>query len=100
MLTGWRLGDRLDPSHADPDTGITRNYTVFDYHDSEAKQFSSAFNNIEIPAATNGDEMWTELEAFVDMVFAQDATAITLCRRLYHYFVGREITEDTVKRLT
>jgi uncharacterized protein (DUF1800 family) len=94
LLTGWRFGDRTDPSHLDPDTGITRNYTLFNYHDTDPKQFSSAFDNLEITAATNDEEMWTELEAFVDMIFGQDATAVTLCRRLYRYFVSKEITED------
>jgi uncharacterized protein (DUF1800 family) len=94
LLTGWRYGDRLDPTHMDSETGITRNFTLFNYHDTNPKQFSSAFGDLEIAAATNGEEMWTELESFVDMIFDQDATAITLCRRIYRYFVGGEITDD------
>ena len=94
LLTGWRFGDRTDPVHADPDTGITRNYTLFSHHDTDPKQFSTAFNEQIIEGATNDEEMWTELETFVNMIFNQDATAITLCRRLYRYFVGPEITED------
>ncbi len=94
LLTGWRYGDRTDPTHADPETGITRNYTLFTHHDTNPKQFSSAFDNLEIAGATSAEEMWTELETFVDMIFDQDATAITLCRRLYNYFVGKEITAD------
>ena len=94
LFTGWRYGDRSNPDHTDPETGIPRNTTLFNYHDSDPKQFSSAFGNLEIQGATNDEEMWTELETYVNMVFNQDATAITLCRRLYHYFVGGEITDD------
>ena len=94
LLTGWRYGDRTDPVHMDPETGISRNYTLFSHHDTNPKQFSAAFGNLEIAGATNEEEMWTELETFVNMIFDQDATAITLCRRLYRYFVGRNITSD------
>lgn len=94
LLTGWRFGDREDPTHADPDTDITRNFTLFNYHDSDPKQFSSAFGNLEIAGAADDQQMWVELQAFVDMIFGQNATAVTLCHRLYHYFVGGEITSD------
>ena len=36
----------------------------------------------------------TELNAFVDMIFAQPETAKNLCRRLYHYFIYKEITDE------
>ncbi len=38
--------------------------------------------------------MWAELNAFVDMVFAQPETAKNLCRRLYRYFVSRNISDE------
>ena len=94
LLTGWRYGDRTDTANMDPETGISRNFTLFSYHDTDPKQFSSAFGDLEIVGATDDAGMWTELDTFVNMIFDQDATAITLCRRLYRYFVGREITDD------
>ena len=92
LLTGWRFGDRLNTADNDPTTGIPRNTTLFNYHDTNPKTFSSAFNGTVIQGATNDAEMWTELQEFVDMVFDQDATAVTLCRRLYRFFVNSEIT--------
>ena len=92
LLTGWRFGDRQNPDHTDPDTGMTRNFTLYNYHDQNSKTFSDAFGGLTIDAATNDEEMWDELEAFVNMIFDQDATAVTLCRRLYRFFVSYDIT--------
>lgn len=94
LLTGWRFSDRNDPASYDADTGLSRNTTLFNYHDSNPKTFSSAFNNLSIQGAQNDSEMWTELETFVDMIFDQAATAVSLCRRLYRFFVSSNITTE------
>jgi hypothetical protein len=47
-----------------------------------------------INGATNAAGMWVELQAFVDMIFAQPETAKNLCRRLYRHFVSRNITAE------
>ncbi len=92
LLTGFRFGDRENADHLDPDTGITRNFVLLTHHDPNPKTFSSAFGNQTIDAGTDEAGVWNELETFVDMIFDQDATAVTLCRRLYRYFVSYEIT--------
>ena len=92
VLTGFRAQNSR--ATIDPETGIPRGVTQFGQHDDEDKQFSAAFQNTIIAGASNGAGMMTELNAFVDMIFAQPETAKNLCRRLYHYFIYKEITDE------
>jgi uncharacterized protein (DUF1800 family) len=97
LLTGFKISDRTlppNPDDIDPDTGITRGYAYYDDHDSTDKQFSGAFGNMVIAGAVDEDDMFRELNDFVNMVFAQNATAITICRKLYRYFVSSNITTE------
>lgn len=92
VLTGFRAqGTRAT---IDAETGIPRGITLFGQHDTGAKVFSSKFQGTVIPGAPNQAGMMTELNAFVNMIFAQPETAKNLCRRLYHYFIYREITDE------
>lgn len=92
VLTGFRTqGARTT---TDPETGIPRGVTAFSQHDTGSKVFSSKFQGTVIAGAANQAGMMTELNAFVNMVFAQPETAKNLCRRLYHYFIHREITAE------
>lgn len=92
VLTGFRT--RINRDVVDAETGIPRGDAQFGQHKPGAKTFSSKFNNTVIPGATNAAGMWVELQAFVDMIFAQPETAKNLCRRLYHFFVSRNITTE------
>ncbi|MDX1910002.1 MAG: DUF1800 family protein [Saprospiraceae bacterium] len=92
VLTGFRT--RLNRDVVDAETGIPRGDVAFNAHDVNSKQFSAKFNGTVITGASNAAEMWVELQAFVDMVFAQPETAKNLCRRLYRFFVGRNITSE------
>ena len=92
VLTGFRVRGNRDV--VDIETGIPRGDVQFGQHKPGAKTFSAKFNNTVIPGATNAAGMWVELQAFVDMIFAQPETAKNLCRRLYHYFVSRNITTE------
>jgi uncharacterized protein (DUF1800 family) len=92
VLTGFRAqGNR---TVTDPETGIPRGVTAFNQHDTGPKVFSARFQNKIIAGAANQAGMITELNAFVDMIFAQSETAKNLCRRLYRYFVYREISDE------
>ncbi len=92
VLTGFRVkGAR---SVLDPETMIPRGGVNFAQHDTTAKTFSAHFQGTTIQGAANADGMWTELGAFVDMIFAQPETARNFCRRAYHYFVCRNITAE------
>lgn len=92
VLTGYRyIGPR---NIIDPETNIPRGDVAFNRHDTGAKTFSYHFQNTTIQGAQNGPAMWTELQQFVDMVFAQPETAKNLCRRLYRYFVHKNISDE------
>jgi hypothetical protein len=92
IFTGFR--SRLNRDVVDAETGIPRGDVQFGQHASGSKTFSERFNNTTIAGATNAAGMWAELQAFVDMVFAQPETAKNLCRRLYRHFVSPKITTE------
>ncbi len=61
-------------------------------HDIGNKTFSSAFGNTVITGGTTETTIQQELVNFVTMVFNQPETAKNYCRKIYRYFVGRNIT--------
>lgn len=83
VLTGWRLN------------GV--NYTTFfspANHDSGPKQFSAFYGNTIIPGQAGPGAGDTELDALLDMLLATDEAALFVCRKLYHFFVYHDITQD------
>ena len=97
LLTGWRKGDRSNPAHKDPVTGLTQAYPTLNFHVTGPKTFSSAFPDANgqpttIATATSEADMFRELQDYVDMIFDQDETARHLCRKIYRFFVGGEIS--------
>lgn len=92
VLTGIRAqGNR---TNTDLETGIPRGTVLFTQHDTGSKVFSSSFQGTVIAGATNAAGVATELSAFVNMIFAQPETAKNLCRRLYRYFIHRDISDE------
>lgn len=97
LLTGWRTPSRPlggNPEYTDPETGLTQGYASFSLHDPTNKVFSHAFQEQTVVGATDEDDMDRELQDFVDIVFSQDETARNICRKLYRFFVGRNITSE------
>jgi uncharacterized protein (DUF1800 family) len=110
VLSGYKILDQFVANNAsgwiDPETGIRQCQSgpVPVSYDSNghfigAKIFSSAFNNIVISAAgsegTNTQaNMAIELDQFINMVFDQPETAKNISRKLYRFFVHRNITPD------
>ncbi len=92
VFTGFRVRSQRDT--LDPETGIPRGVTAIAQHDTGNKTFSSKFQNTTIQGATTNAGMWAELDAFVNMVFAQPEVARLFCRRLYRFLVGRYITPE------
>lgn len=92
VLTGFRT--RINRDVIDVETNIPRGDAVFNQHATGNKTFSAKFNNTVINGATNAAGMWVELQAFVDMIFAQPETAKNLCRRLYRFFVSKNISTE------
>ena len=81
----------------DPETGIYRGTTYIGRHDKEDKTFSAAFQNTTIRGAQTSEDMWRELDDFINMIFAQPTTAKYLSRRLYRFFVRDHMNEEVEK---
>ncbi|HRI58634.1 MAG TPA: DUF1800 family protein, partial [Saprospiraceae bacterium] len=92
VLTGFRTRTQRD--QVDPETGIPRGTVQFNRHDTGSKTFSEKFQNTTIQGATNAAGVYTEVNNFVNMVFAQAEVAKNVCRRLYRFFVHPNITNE------
>lgn len=93
VLTGFRA--KYDRTVIDSVTGIPKGYNVYSAHDNTgSKVFSSSFGNTSITSAKDANEMDTELNSFIDMVFNQKATAKNICRKIYIYFVKSTISPE------
>lgn len=92
VMTGFKLGNRA--VNIDPDTGIPISDPNFSKHDTSDKTFSYAFQGQTITGAADEADCFRELSDYVEMVFGQDATAVTICRRLYQYFVSRNLSAE------
>lgn len=79
-------------NNVDPVTKIPQGTVTLSKHDKSNKTFSAAFGNTVIPGGTTVEGMINELQAFIDMIFAQRATALNYARRIYRFFVGRNIS--------
>lgn len=83
--------DRL--LNVDPITNLPKGIISISNHDTTTvKTFSSAFGGASINPGTTAPAIEAELENFITMVFNQNETAKAYCRRMYRYFVGRNIT--------
>jgi uncharacterized protein (DUF1800 family) len=83
-----------DRSIIDSDTNLPKGRIAISKHDSTNKTFSHAFNNQIITGGNTETTIVDELDEFVEMVFGQQATAISFCRKLYRYFVKSEISSE------
>lgn len=98
VLTGFTTNTAvLDKTNRlqniDPVTNLPKGIISITNHDTTSvKTFSSAFNGASINPGTSASTIQAELEEFISMVFNQDETAKAYCRRMYRYFVGRNIT--------
>lgn len=79
----------------DPETNLPSGKAYPQSHDFDPKVFSARFGGATINAATNdADGMVAELSAFIDLVLSQPEGSKNTCRRLYRYFVTRNITQE------
>ncbi len=112
LLTGWTNDDTY--TNPDPDTGIpigilqtftSGTYQLANKHDPGTKQFSSAFGNESITPAeiiegyATKEAAEEELDTLIDMIFDQDETARFITRKVYRYFMYREVNEAIVNQL-
>jgi uncharacterized protein (DUF1800 family) len=93
VLTGYNHMQR--DQYQDPETGIPSGKPFPQSHDFLTKTFSIRFGGTVIkPPTQDAAGMLAELDAFVNMIFTQEETARNLCRRLYHFFVRRNIVPE------
>ena len=78
----------------DPDTGIPMGYVNTGQHDTQDKTFSSAFNNQTISGQSTQQGVIQEVDNFVEMIFSQQATAKSYCRKLYRFYVKSEWSQQ------
>jgi uncharacterized protein (DUF1800 family) len=93
VLTGFNNAPRHQ--YKDAETNLPAGRAYPQSHDFKTKTFSARFGGKTItPAKNDAEGMTKELDELVDMVFAQEETARHLCRRLYRFFVTRNIKDD------
>ncbi len=92
VFSGFK--NQSDRSIIDPDTNLPMGYGNVGKHDSTDKTFSSAFGNHTITGKDTEAGMLEEHSDFVNMVFAQDATALSYVKKLYRYFVKSEWSSE------
>ncbi len=101
LLTGFK--EDFERLSIDPETNLPSGRADFFSHDTEDKTFSDAFNNTLISGATSSEDMFRELQDFVDMVYGQLETARAFVRRMYLFFVSEvlnpEIEADIIEPL-
>ena len=100
VFTGFTTNSQINGSptgrlnYLDTVTQIPTGTIVPSMHDTGNKTFSYAFNYTVITGASTATGIQQEMENFVTMVFNKPETAKNYCRRLYRYFLGRNITEE------
>ncbi len=101
VLTGFKSYRSSDDperdergQYIDPDTGLPMGWARINDHDTDDKTFTAAFGNRTITGAETEEDMWRELNDFVEMVHEQDATAQYYCTKLYRFFVSKHVTEE------
>ena len=83
VLTGWALNS----------SAMAYQFNV-NKHDTGNKQFSSFYNNTLITGRTGTDGM-LELDDLLTMIFSKEDVSLTICRKLYRWFVYYDIDATT-----
>jgi uncharacterized protein (DUF1800 family) len=94
LFSGYQYELSNATASIDPDTGIRWCRRTPSRHSSANKTFSTQFG-MPAPVITGTNTaagMLVELDAFVNLIFNQLETAKNICRKLYRYFVHKEIT--------
>jgi uncharacterized protein (DUF1800 family) len=86
VLTGWKVD--LDKSIA---------YFKEDEHDITDKKFSAFYNNKIIKGRKGAEAGEGELDELLNMIFANEETALFICRKLYRWFVYYNI-DDAIEK--
>lgn len=90
LLSGYEYD--LNNANVDVDTSIRYCRLTASRHSAAGKTFSGAFQNTVIAGTNTTAGMLNELDQYVTLVFNQIETAKNICRKLYRYFIFREIS--------
>ena len=105
VLTGWRFDKNQRssmPLNGESNGNIPCGYPVPSDHNFSSKQLSSHFDNHLIPAwdptgkteSQKNAQMEAELRGLIDVILAQEETAKYICRKIYRFFVSRNISNE------
>ena len=105
VLTGWRFDKNQRssmPLNGENNGNLPCGYPVPGDHNFSSKQLSSHFDNHLIPAwdptgqteSQKKAQMEAELRGLIDVILAQEETAKYICRKLYRFFVSRNISNE------
>lgn len=100
VLSGIKLDE--DFATIDLDTDLPRGRVEPGSHDNDDKQFSNRFNDAVIspdPLLLQGgqpteESVLDEISQLIEMITAQQESALYICRKIYRFYVYHEITED------
>lgn len=92
VFSGYK--NQNDRSIIDAETGLPKGYINDNHHVPGDKTFSAAFGGATITGGVDEVSILQEHSDFVDMIFNQDATAISYVRKLYRFFVKSEWDTD------
>jgi uncharacterized protein (DUF1800 family) len=84
VLTGWQINTTTNTS-----------FFTSSRHDTGNKQFSSFYSNTVITGRTGSTAGDLELTDLMNMIFATNDVAMTICRKLYRWFVYYQIDATT-----
>ncbi len=93
VLTGHVIGE-ISNNNLDAETGLLVTRIVPELHDTSDKQFSNRFQNTIIEGRSTKPGIIEELDEMLDMIFAQEAMARNIVRKLYRYFCYYKITDE------
>lgn len=97
VLTGWVFDSDFtndDADHGWPTGLLDASGDTPNHHDSSDKTFSARFDNQVISGTSTVDGAYAELDEMIEMIFAKDATAKAITRKLYRFFVYHFIDDD------
>ncbi len=101
VFSGYK--NKNDRSIIDSETGLPMGFIKVNHHVTGDKTFSARFGSTTINGGTDELSILQEHKDFVDMIFNQDATAVSYVRKLYRFFVksewGVDVETDIIEPL-
>ncbi|MEZ4684561.1 MAG: DUF1800 family protein [Bacteroidia bacterium] len=94
LFTGIKKNEVYTSGNYYPGTQIAMGRVQESHHDNTNKTFSSAFGGQTIVGRSAQQDIELEFDDFINMVFAQPATALNYARKIYRFFVYSNISAE------